>query len=39
MLQRVRATDDILHERDEDKLFEDVMSRAYVAQAFKEFYK
>ena len=38
-LNRVRASEDELKDMDEDQIFEDVMTRAYTAQAFKEFYK
>ena len=38
-LQRVRAAEDAIHDIEEDKIFEEVMPRAYAGLAFKEYYK
>ena len=38
-MSRVRASEDEMKDIEEDKMFEEVMTRAYCSQAFREFYK
>ena len=38
-MARLRALDDDVKDHEEDKMFEDFMTRAYTGQAFREFYK
>ena len=38
-MSRVRASEDEMKDLEEDKFFEEIMTRAYCAQAFREFYK
>lgn len=35
----MRSNEDDMKDADEDRLFEDVMTRSYCSQAFREFYK
>ena len=38
-MRRVRENEDDLKDMDDDKYFEDMMNRAYIGMAFREFFK